>query len=69
MDNGWCYNKNSSGRLQVGSVSELREKLNRVNSENKKLTEMLETVYENYYILHHHLEKLQSRSSHEIDMI
>ncbi|CAF2068487.1 unnamed protein product [Brassica oleracea var. botrytis] len=43
------------------SASELREELNRVNSENKKLTEMLATVYENYCALQHHLEKLQSR--------
>ncbi|KAH0940937.1 hypothetical protein HID58_000574 [Brassica napus] len=43
------------------SASELREELNRVNSENKKLTEMLATVYEKYYALQHHLEKLQSR--------
>lgn len=49
------------------SASELREELNRVNSENKKLTEMLATVWENYYALHHHLEKLQSRQSPEID--
>ncbi|KAL1210403.1 WRKY transcription factor 18 [Cardamine amara subsp. amara] len=50
------------------SASELREELNRVNSENKKLTEMLATVCENYYALHHHLEKLQSRKSPEIDL-
>ncbi|ESQ54006.1 hypothetical protein EUTSA_v10025785mg [Eutrema salsugineum] len=49
------------------SANELREELNRVNSENKKLTEMLATVWENYYALHHHLEKLQSRNSPEID--
>ncbi|KAJ4880625.1 WRKY transcription factor 18 [Raphanus sativus] len=51
------------------SASELREELNRVNSENKKIKEMLATVYENYYALHHHLEKLQSRKSPEIDHI
>ncbi|KAG2249813.1 hypothetical protein Bca4012_086838 [Brassica carinata] len=52
------------------SASELREELNRVNSENKKLTEMLATVYENYYALQHHLEKLQSRrQSPETDQI
>lgn len=28
---------------------------------------MLATVYENYYALHNHLEKLQSRKSPEID--
>lgn len=49
------------------SAIELREELNRVNSENKKLTEMLATVCENYYALHHHLEKLQGRKSPEID--
>ncbi|CAH2077336.1 unnamed protein product [Thlaspi arvense] len=51
------------------SANELREELNRVNSENKKLTEMLATVCENYHALHHHLEKLQSRKSPEIDQI
>ncbi|XP_013638525.1 PREDICTED: WRKY transcription factor 18-like [Brassica oleracea var. oleracea] len=52
------------------SASELREELNRVNSENKKLTEMLATVYENYCALQHHLEKLQSRrQSPETDQI
>ncbi|CAA7051787.1 unnamed protein product [Microthlaspi erraticum] len=49
------------------SASELREELNRVNSENKKLTEMLATVCEKYYALHSHLEKLQSRQSPEMD--
>ncbi|XP_010437991.1 PREDICTED: WRKY transcription factor 18 [Camelina sativa] len=52
---------------QDESASELREELNRVNSENKLLTEKLATVYQNYYALHHHLEKLQSRQSPEID--
>ena len=47
--------------VMIKSASELREELNRVNSENKKLTEMLATVYENYCALQHHLEKLQSR--------
>ena len=52
------------------SASELREELNRVNSENKKLTETLATVYENYYALQHHLEKLQSRrQSPETDQL
>ncbi|KAG2239887.1 hypothetical protein Bca52824_091246 [Brassica carinata] len=51
------------------NASELREELNRVNSENKKLTEMLATVWENYHALHHHLEKLQSRKSPEMDQI
>ncbi|KAJ0247403.1 WRKY transcription factor 18 [Hirschfeldia incana] len=51
------------------SASELREELNRVNLENKKIKEMLATVCENYYALHHHLEKLQSRKSPEIDHI
>lgn len=51
------------------NASELREELNRVNSENKKLTEMLAAVWENYYALHHHLEKLQSRKSPEMDQI
>ncbi|CAE6165453.1 unnamed protein product [Arabidopsis arenosa] len=52
---------------QDESASELREELNRVNSENKKLTEMLARVYESYNALHNHLEKLQSRQSPEID--
>ncbi|KAJ0262921.1 WRKY domain-containing protein [Hirschfeldia incana] len=51
------------------SASELREELNRVKSENKKLTQMLSTVSEHYYALHHHLEKLQSRQSPEMDQI
>ncbi|CAG7898397.1 unnamed protein product [Brassica rapa] len=51
------------------SASELREELNRVYSENKKIKEMLETVCEKYYALHHHLEKLQSRKSPGIDHI
>ncbi|CAH8328280.1 unnamed protein product [Eruca vesicaria subsp. sativa] len=51
------------------SVSELREELNRVNSENKKLTEKLATVYESYCALHQYLEKLQSRQSPEMDQI
>ncbi|KAF2585472.1 hypothetical protein F2Q70_00034129 [Brassica cretica] len=56
--------------VMIKSASELREELNRVNSENKKLTEMLATVYENYYALQHHLEKLQSRrQSPETDQI
>ncbi|KFK29777.1 hypothetical protein AALP_AA7G178100 [Arabis alpina] len=49
------------------SASELREELNRVNSENKKLTEMLATVCEKYYLLQNHLEKLQSRKSPDLD--
>ncbi|KAG2243236.1 hypothetical protein Bca4012_022638 [Brassica carinata] len=51
------------------SASELREELNRVNSENKKLTETLATVYENYCALEHYLENLQSRQSPDIDQI
>ncbi|XP_048606401.1 WRKY transcription factor 18-like isoform X2 [Brassica napus] len=51
------------------SASELREELNRVYSENKKIKETLETVCEKYYALHHHLEKLQSRKSPGIDHI
>ncbi|EOA17093.1 hypothetical protein CARUB_v10005349mg [Capsella rubella] len=51
---------------QDESASELREELNRVNSENKKLNEMLATVHENYCALRHQLEKLQSRQSPEI---
>ncbi|KAJ4899116.1 WRKY transcription factor 18 [Raphanus sativus] len=51
------------------SASELREELNRVSSENKKLTEMLETVCEHYYALQRHLEKLQGRKSPEMDQI
>ncbi|KAG2319505.1 hypothetical protein Bca4012_054257 [Brassica carinata] len=51
------------------SASELREELNRVSSENKKIKEMLATVWENYNALHHHLEKLQSQKSPEIDHI
>ncbi|KAJ0251838.1 WRKY transcription factor 18 [Hirschfeldia incana] len=51
------------------SASELREELSRVNSENKKLTETLTTVYENYYALHHYLEKLQSRQSPDVERI
>ncbi|CAN8326832.1 unnamed protein product [Cochlearia groenlandica] len=49
------------------SASELKEELNRVNSENKKLTEKLATVYQNYYALRNHLEMLESRKSPEID--
>ncbi|KAJ4866519.1 WRKY transcription factor 18 [Raphanus sativus] len=51
------------------SAIELREELNRVNSENKKLTETLATVYEKYNALQHYLEKLQSRQSPDIDQI
>ncbi|CDY70096.1 BnaAnng32610D [Brassica napus] len=59
----------SSDLERKQNASELREELNRVNSENKKLTEMLAAVWENYYALHHHLEKLQSRKSPEMDQI
>ncbi|KAF8049708.1 hypothetical protein N665_2142s0011, partial [Sinapis alba] len=51
------------------SASELREELNRVHLENKKIKEMLTTVCEKYYALHHYLEKLQSPKSAEIDHI
>lgn len=45
----------------------LQEELNRANSENKKLTEMLAEVCENYYALHNYLEELRSRKSPEND--
>ncbi|CAH8387449.1 unnamed protein product [Eruca vesicaria subsp. sativa] len=51
------------------SASELREELNRVYSENKKIKEMLAIVSEKYYALHHHLEKLQGLKSPDIDHI
>ncbi|CAH2061125.1 unnamed protein product [Thlaspi arvense] len=43
----------------------LQEELNRANSENKKLTEMLARVCENYYALHSYLEELMNQKSRE----
>lgn len=43
----------------------LQDELNRANSENKKLTEMLARVSENYNALHKYLEEFQSRKSPE----
>ncbi|CAN8273295.1 unnamed protein product [Cochlearia groenlandica] len=45
---------------KLPSAIELREEINRVNTENKKLIERLATVFENYHALHNHLEKLQN---------
>ncbi|XP_010548579.1 PREDICTED: WRKY transcription factor 18-like [Tarenaya hassleriana] len=43
------------------STRMLKEELDRVNTENKKLSEMLATVCENYYALHNHLKELLSK--------
>jgi predicted nuclease with TOPRIM domain len=43
----------------------LQDEINRVNSENKKLTEMLARVCEKYYALNNLMEELQSRKSPE----
>uniref|UniRef100_A0A1J3CGX8 Putative WRKY transcription factor 60 n=1 Tax=Noccaea caerulescens TaxID=107243 RepID=A0A1J3CGX8_NOCCA len=43
----------------------VQDELNRANSENKKLTEMLAKVSESYCALHKYLEEFQSRKSPE----
>ncbi|ESQ46526.1 hypothetical protein EUTSA_v10000288mg [Eutrema salsugineum] len=57
----------SSVDLVKDEANTLQEELNRANSENKKLTEMLARVCKNYYALQNYLEELQSRKSPEND--
>ncbi|XP_010525897.1 PREDICTED: WRKY transcription factor 18 [Tarenaya hassleriana] len=53
--------------VKAEGSSMLKEELNRVSTENKRLAEMLTTVCENYYALYNHLDELLSRKGTEDD--